>query len=231
MKLDTYLKYHQPRFDYILGLCRRIKPDRSSAVLDVGPGPLTEQLNDYYEDVWSLGFEESGIFADGKFKKKHINFDLNVAGDRTNWIQTPTQFDLIIFSEVIEHVLVRHARVLGFLASLLKLNGIILCTTPNLAAFHKRVRSLLGRTPWHRFESGHVTEFSKDDLVEFGRRAGLSISYHEFNNYFGYDGSPLNQTAARMVDRITGVVPSLRRGQVIVYESCKSKETSRCTQK
>lgn len=215
-KAEQYLRYHQRRYDYILSLSKRFKPDRSSTVLDVGPSPLTQQLHDYYEDVWSLGFEEGAKFQSDK--KKHISFDLNLSGDSSQWIQAPKQFDLIVFSEVIEHVLVRHSPLLRFLGSLLKPDGIILCTTPNVAAFHKRVRGALGRTPWHRFESGHVTEFSKDDMVEFGRRAGLKIGYHEFKNYFGFPDSPLKRTAARLLDGVTGVVPGFRRGQVIVYK-------------
>jgi trans-aconitate methyltransferase len=216
MELSTYLVYHRRRFDYICALAQRLKPSRASVVLDVGPGPMTKQLNDYYDVVWSLGFEGTSVFnRDGA--QRHINFDLNLSHDHEAWAPMPTKFDLIVFSEVIEHVLVSHEEVLAFLANSLAPDGLILCTTPNIAAFHKRLRGVAGLTPWHRWESDHITEFSKADLVEIGRRAGLKIQYHAFENYFGFAGSPLKREVVRAIDTITGLVPTLRRGQVIVY--------------
>jgi trans-aconitate methyltransferase len=216
MELNNYLAYHQRRFDYICGLAQRFKPSRASVVLDVGPGPMTKQLNTYYDVVWSLGFDRSAIFNGADAANRHINFDLNLSHDPAAWVPMP-KFDLIVFSEVIEHVLIRHEDVVRFLGNALAPDGLLLCTTPNLAAFHKRVRGVVGRTPWHRWESGHITEFSKDDLLEIGRRAGLKTRFHAFENYFGFDGSPLRREVVRAIDGITGLVPTLRRGQVIVY--------------
>jgi trans-aconitate methyltransferase len=216
MELDAYLAYHQRRFDYICGLAQRLKPSRASLVLDVGPGPMTKQLNTYYDVVWSLGFEHTAVYSAAEGGRRHITFDLNRANDPAAWVPMP-KFDLIVFSEVIEHVQVRHEDVLTFLGRSLTPDGLILCTTPNVAAFHKRLRGVAGLTPWHRWESGHVTEFSKADLVEIGRRAGLQTRFHAFANYFGFAGSPLRRDIVKVIDSVTGLVPTLRRGQVIVY--------------
>jgi trans-aconitate methyltransferase len=216
MELNTYLAYHQRRFDYICALAQRLKPARTSLVLDVGPSPMTQQLSHYYDVVWSLGFEDTAIFSAGDGGERHITFDLDRSQDPADWVPMPT-FDLIVFSEVIEHVHVSHEQVLAFLGHALAPEGVILCTTPNVAAFHKRLRGLAGKTPWHRWESGHVTEFSKADLVEIGRRAGLETRFHAFANYFGFAGSPLRRSLVKAIDGATGLVPALRRGQVIVY--------------
>ena len=216
MELDTYLAYHQRRFDYICGLAQRFKPSRASRVLDVGPSPMTKQLDAYYDVVWSLGFEHTAVYSAAEGARRHITFDLNQASDPAAWVPMPT-FDLIVFSEVIEHVHVSHDEVLAFLGHSLAPDGLILCTTPNVAAFHKRLRSMAGLTPWHRWESGHVTEFSKADLIEIGRRAGLQTRYHAFANYFGCVGSAPRRDLVKAIDGLTGVVPTLRRGQVIVY--------------
>jgi trans-aconitate methyltransferase len=216
MELNTYVSYHQRRFDYVCALARQLKPERFNVVLDVGPGPMTQRLSAMYDAVWSLGFEHTASFRSADERQRHINFDLNLCSDPGAWPAMP-EFDLIVFSEVIEHVFVRHASVLQFLGHSLSSDGVILCTTPNLAAFHKRVRSVAGKTPWHRWESGHVTEFSKADLLELGRLAGLETRFHAFENYFGIVGSPLRRSVVRVIDGVTGVVPNMRRGQVIVY--------------
>src|SRR5262245_16309908 len=199
MDLDTYLPYHRLRFDYIDALAKRLKPEPSSRVLDVGPGPMTQRLRAHYREVWSLGFERSTIFGDSAERERHIVFDLNRCNDRSAWVDTPL-FDLIVFSEVIEHVVVDHCAVLRFFAHALNDDGLILCTTPNLAAFHKRLRGLVGLTPWHRWESGHITEFSKRDLIKIGRQADLKAVHHAFANYFGVVGSPARRAVIRTVD-------------------------------
>src|SRR5687767_6841064 len=98
MELDTYLAYHQRRFDYICGLAQRLKPSRASVVLDVGPGPMTKQLNAYYDVVWSLGFEHTAVYSAAEDGRRHITFDLNRANDPAAWVPMP-KFDLIVFSE------------------------------------------------------------------------------------------------------------------------------------
>ena len=216
MELNTYLAYHQRRFDYICEVAQRFKPSRASLVLDVGPGPMTKQLNDLYDVVWSLGFEHTAIFDGTDVSQRHITFDLDLSHDPAAWVPMP-KFDLIVFSEVIEHVHVSHEEVLAFLGHSLAPEGLILCTTPNVAAFHKRLRGVAGLTPWHRWESGHITEFTKADLIEIGRRAGLQTRFHAFANYFGFDGTPLRRGIVSAIDGVTGLVPTLRRGQLIVY--------------
>jgi trans-aconitate methyltransferase len=217
MDPELYLRYHGKRFEYIVDLAMRSKPSPECVVMDVGPGPLSGLLRQHYRQVWTLGMDEGALFdATERHREHHITFDLNHASDQRSWVQLPTA-DLIVFSEVIEHLFCDPVAVLRFLASGLRRGGLIICTTPNIAAFHKRIRAVLGKTPWHRWESGHVTEFERDDLLHIARHAGLKPVWHEYANYFGVTGSPLRQVLGRALDATTGVVPTLRRGQAVSF--------------
>jgi SAM-dependent methyltransferase len=210
----SYTEYHGDRFQAIMAMARLQKPDPRSLVLDVGPGPLTVMLRGYYQQVHTLGFATSTIFAADQVAT-HYEFDLRDAEDTGRWIELPA-FDLIVFSEVIEHIYAAPGKILRFLASGLGPGGVIVCTTPNLLAFHKRLRVLLGRPPFDRWTSGHYTEFTRYELEQLAGEAELEVRTHRYSNYFGHFGSPLSKRAVKMVDAVTGVVPSLRRGQLIV---------------
>ncbi len=216
MEPELYVRYHRERFQYVVALAMRTKPSRECVVIDVGPGPLSDMLRQHYRQVWTLGVDEGALFeATERHRKLHITFDLDRASDERAWPKLPTA-DLIVFSEVIEHLFCNPVAVLRFLASGLRPGGVIICTTPNIAAFHKRGRALLGKTPWHRWDSGHVTEFEKEDLIHIARCAGLKTAQHEYANYFGVTGSPLRQMLGRAIDAATGIVPTLRRGQTVI---------------
>ncbi|MFQ5749939.1 MAG: class I SAM-dependent methyltransferase [Planctomycetota bacterium] len=217
MEQENYLQFHRKRFDYLFGLVTELKPAAECRVLDVGPGPFTERLKTHYREVWSLGFEETPIFGkEGEGGDRHIVFDLREAMD--HWVELPA-CDLIVFAEVIEHVHAEPSRLLAFLATGLKPDGLLVCQTPNAVALHKRLASLAGRASYNRWGSGHVTEFTKAELVGLGERVGLRRVRHEFRNYFGYEGSVGKRAAMRVLDVVTGPFPSLRRGQTIVYQT------------
>ncbi|MCU0869857.1 MAG: class I SAM-dependent methyltransferase [Burkholderiales bacterium] len=215
MELDPYMAYHGKRFDYLMRIAERFFPSRDATAIDVGPGPLTKRLADRYATVHSMGIDSPIFDANKPDAAQHIVFDLSRCTRKDEWIALP-QVDFVMFSEVIEHVYCPADAMLRFLATALKPGGAIVCSTPNIAAFHKRVRSAFGKTPWHRWESGHLTEFSRQDFEVIARRAGLRIVHHEFGNYFGTDGSALRRKVVETIDAVTGVIPDMRRGQLVL---------------
>lgn len=100
-------------------------------------------------------------------------------------------YDVIYFSEVIEH-LVEGGRVLKELAKVLKLGGHLIITTPNLAYIENRMRLLLGRDlhslTIDRAELGnqHIRVFTLRLLRRLCREAGLVA------DITGSDGIPLD---------------------------------------
>jgi trans-aconitate methyltransferase len=223
MELGAYMQYHEKRFRFLEELVRQLKPDPDSAIMDIGPGPFTELLKRRYRNVYTVGFEKSEIFdaTQSAHGTNHIVFDLNEVAHRAGWVELP-KCDLIVFSEVIEHLFADPSVVLEFLATGLQRDGYLVCTTPNIVAFHKRIRSVLGLNPWTRWESGHTTEYCKADLIRVAQNAGLTLHAHGFANYFGVWGSPAKRALTPVVDVITGIVPAFRRGQYVVVRKIRA---------
>ncbi len=81
-----------------------------------------------------------------------------------------------------------------------------------------RYHLLLGRNPFERIRSnrlnlGHFREYTRDDLIDLGRVAGLGIVRHRYLDYFPHAGPfQIIRSALREV------FPPLRSGQTIIYD-------------
>ena len=224
-----YATYHSKRYDYVIGKCLGYKSSPNGKVLDVGRGVLTLKLCQYYRRVVSLGFPlspeqkkaEAELRAVSPVMLEHIEFDLN--DTRTvEHLDRADKFDLIVFGETIEHLVAPPECVLKFLKSLLADDGIIICQTPNAVALHKRIQMLLGYNPYHRlrfdiYNPGHIREYTREELIEIGRSAGLKVIEHEYRDYFGAEGNKLRRMAIATSKAISLVIPALSRGQTIIY--------------
>ena len=100
-------------------------------------------------------------------------------------------FDLIIFTEVLEHLIMPHPPYNLFkeLKRILKNNGVLLLSTPNIAELAKRIRLLFGRHSVPRLQSetefyaGHYGEYTLEELTYVMSRVGFNIDRVMFKNY------------------------------------------------
>ena len=225
-----YRSFHSKRYDYLIAKCLVHRPSPDTAVLDVGRSILTMRLCRHYRRVTSLGFPLTSeqteaaaeLVAASPVTLDHIEFDLNNAMT-VERLDRVDKFELIVFGETIEHLTTPPELVLNFLKSLLVNNGIIICQTPNAVALHKRIKMLLGHNPYERlrFEAanpGHIREYTKHELVEIGQSAGLQLIEHEYRDYFDAEGSRLRRVAIAVSKAVSTCVPSLSRGQTIIYK-------------
>jgi SAM-dependent methyltransferase len=221
-----YVAYHRRRYEYVLGICAREVPDRRSRVLDVGPSPLSSALAGYYDDVTTLGFRTASWAQESEAgrrePRRHIDCDLNDVVSGTS-PDGAADYDLIVFSETIEHLHAAPELVMRLLRNLLVVGGLLLCQTPNAAALHKRTRLLFGIQPYERIriderDPGHFREYTKAELLDIAQVAGLAPVSHEYVDYFGPPARPGVATAiAFAIHRAaSALVPSLRRGQTLV---------------
>jgi 2-polyprenyl-3-methyl-5-hydroxy-6-metoxy-1,4-benzoquinol methylase len=93
-------------------------------------------------------------------------------------------FDAVVAGEVIEHVLDTDL-LLGEVARVLRPNGLLVITTPNLVSLENRIRLLLGRYPmWmdHRVVgTGHVRYYTPRILRAHLAQHGFTVERHVGN--------------------------------------------------
>lgn len=91
-------------------------------------------------------------------------------------------FDLVIFTQILEHLYTPPSRVLTDIRRVLKPGGRLILSVPNFAALHKRLKLLLGRQilpdPDQAFSgdgSGHLHEYTLAEITRLLRRNGFRI--------------------------------------------------------
>jgi 2-polyprenyl-3-methyl-5-hydroxy-6-metoxy-1,4-benzoquinol methylase len=84
------------------------------------------------------------------------------------------EFDLVVFTEVLEHLFVLPHAVLLEINRITKPGGFLVLSTPNLLSLYKRLRFLKGISPMERASmkrdggvaQGHVREYSMQELCD-----------------------------------------------------------------
>ncbi|WP_174301493.1 methyltransferase domain-containing protein [Caulobacter sp. S45] len=203
-----YEAFHARRFSYLLATALRLRPE-AQRVLDVGSGPFSAMLRDAFPEVWTLGFS-------GQAETRHIAYDFN-AIQHGVMPQADTGFDLIVFSEVVEHLHVPAAAALVALKSLLNPGGAILMQTPNAAEIMNRVALLWGRNPYERLRltpmnPGHFREYTLAELADDAEAAGLEVLFSEYRDYFPTQRVAGFHPVRLLLDQARKVVPAFRGG-------------------
>lgn len=216
----SYSSMHVARFAEIMRLCRRYVPDPSASVLDIGRSELTAHLAGFYRNVSTLGLDPGT--DDGGHREltamdavPHITFDLLRADCIPEWPDCG-RFDLIVFSEVLEHLSIAPEYTLTFLRALLTDNGILICTTPNAAEIAKRLRMLVGRNPYERLRlyalnPGHIREYTKQELCEIAESVGLRCLHHKYAEWL-----PSRSSIRSAAANVLRAYPAFRHFQSIV---------------
>ncbi len=91
-------------------------------------------------------------------------------------------FDVVVAAEIIEHILDTDFFI-DEVRRVLKPNGFLVLSTPNIASLGKRVYLLLGKNPYFEAsfgyppeaQAGHIRFFTKDLLMNFLKYRGFTI--------------------------------------------------------
>ncbi|MEY3990672.1 MAG: hypothetical protein RI985_1753, partial [Chloroflexota bacterium] len=150
-----YYRYHQYRFVALLDQIMQL-PGKRVLEIGVNPGQFTEMLVD-------AGYEVHGtdLFPE---HRAEVWQRLGVEVRRWNIDHEPPpydadSFDLIIFSEVIEHLANSPLEALETFHTLLKPGGHLIISTPNQFYFKSRMRTLFDVLLWQAFD--HRDEFER----------------------------------------------------------------------
>jgi len=143
----------------------------------------------------------------------HFEIDLNECAN-VNLDKIDARYDLIIFSETIEHLHTSPKIVLSFLKGLLsnKSNSGILLQTPNAASIEKRIKMLFGKNPYELIREdeknpGHFREYTMKELEAYTQAIGCEILYKQFCVYWSFNN---------YFEKIINIIPSFRRGLTII---------------
>lgn len=220
-KQQKYLTLHAKRLAYAINEIGAYHSRKSiKRLLDIGPHFLTRCICEFFTDieVSSLGWRLEKIVP-GHLCKEHIQFDLNDCGSREiESAQAP--FDLIVCSEIIEHLYTSPATVLISLKKLLAEEGAIFIQTPNAATLSARLTLLRGRNPYHlireqRTNPGHFREYTLDELMTYARVTGFAIRKAQYCSYWVHPIAPIRW--------IENSIPSFRRGMSLLIENTPTR--------
>lgn len=216
-----YQQAHQKRFSYLFHFITQKFPAEDLEILDVGKSELTLKLAKYYRNIATLGFapekDEGGHTVQNGDQIPHFSFDLNQAKKIDSWLEA--EFDIIIFSEVIEHLSQAPEFALLFFHYLLKKNGVLVCTTPNAAALFRRYKLLFGFQPFARIRlfsknPGHYREYTKKELIEMGKKCGFATIDHRYLSF----NQNLKSWKEKIVEKISAFYPAWNWSQLILWK-------------
>ncbi len=167
----SYKQEHTKRFQDTLDEIQ-LFVRKGMTIGNVGISDLDEILSIRYSDAKFFSIipsedylKQLGIVRD---TRSLLVYDLC----RTNQ-ESPLKFDLIIFTEVLEHMFIEDEIVLQNLYQLLTEGGILLLSVPNAATLRHRLLLLLGKNIfWSKKEItqgvyggyGHIREYTFDEV-------------------------------------------------------------------
>jgi SAM-dependent methyltransferase len=186
-----YLRYRS-RYKECMRRFAALAPSHPIDVLDVGGGQLALMSTKLWGD--------HGVVAD--LPGPHLSYMAAHGVETIQWnlckAEAPfsAKFDFAFFSEVIEHLPIPGYVALDRLRKVLRPNGGIICTTPNLYRLKNVVYMALGRPIFDHFQYpdeevalGHVVEYSREHLEwQFGKagfvqyRVEYSQMHHSSTN-------------------------------------------------
>lgn len=182
-----YLNFHFQRFKKIATIVEKL-PEKDFKVLDIGPSIFSQALTKKFSEVDTLGLECDNDNEYGH----HYQFDLNNCQNEEKWRKDIGKYDLIIMTEVIEHIYCAPNFVLRFIKSIMNENCVLVLQTPNAIALYNRLKMAFGFTPFELIargeltECGHFREYTKKELEYFITKECLSIIEITMENYFDY---------------------------------------------
>jgi SAM-dependent methyltransferase len=131
-------------------------------------------------------------------------------------------FDLVVFTETLEHIPRSPYAILGEVKRVLAPAGVLLFSVPNLSSLLNRIRLLMGRNilsveRFHTDSFGHFREYNLSEVEHLLRESGLEVLQAEYVYYASTlrpHGSGLRAARslgfALVARPLTALIPALR---------------------
>jgi len=193
---ERYVADALERIQVVLRLMRQIGIGRDSRVLELGANPylMTLMIRRYLEPQLSLanyfGSDRTETTAIDSVVLDDVRIDLpywhfNIERDEFPFHEG--EFDLVLFCEVLEHLLVDPDRVVGEIARITKPRGHVLISTPNATRLPNLFFLAAGKSIWEWYSPNgpygrHNREFTAAEIQDLLRRHGFDIVAVEVRN-------------------------------------------------
>lgn len=167
-------KENKIRIKKVINLLK--EQERSKKILDLGcgDGQISKRIKDLGFEVYGFDFSKKNLRL---AKKKGIKVKF---GDLNKKIPYKKEsFDIIFAGEIIEHIY-DTKKLLAEIKRILKKEGILIITTPNLVHLPDRINFLKGQTPTqikplHKYLYLHIRQFTFNSLKEILKFYGFEI--------------------------------------------------------
>lgn len=161
-----YYITHQARYAFIINEIRSLNLPKGAKILDGGCYPLH-----LFKMLQDLGFEVYGISSKHEPTKEKRVASLNIETDKFPF--KDNFFDLIVFTEIIEHLTLSPNSYMPKLYKVLKKNGKCLITTPNAVHLKNRAKILFGKNT--SFSLKQLNETSSPEKIYFRHNREFTI--------------------------------------------------------
>lgn len=153
-------------------------------LLDIGPTPFTIFIKKNFPqyEIWAL---DRTNLLENRFKSEGIQLKVT---DLDN-IRIPFEdeyFDIVIFTEALEHVFAPPTCILTEVKRIMRPSGKLILSVPNIATLSKRIRLLFGITPLESADvqmqkewkhgHGHIHEYTKKEILSICKSVNFKIS-------------------------------------------------------
>lgn len=170
-------------------------------VLEVGASPVTRMYRQVVDDIDLYtadlpAAEPPEVIGQrfGSTEHFYINLDSDALSERhPRLVEQP--FQLVLFCEVIEHVLAAPEEMIGDLLKLVAPGGLLIVTTPNGMSSRRLFDVVLGRKgdsvyrrdkkEMHQHHHIHVREYTLREIRDAVAACGAKVLLHAVKNYYG----------------------------------------------
>jgi SAM-dependent methyltransferase len=222
----AYMEGH--RFHFVKVLDAIPKSPNPIKVLDIGTTPFTLLIGETYPH-YEISTLDLTNLMEARCKARNIQFETCNLDEEPIPFQDG-YFDVVIFTEALEHIFNPPTEVLKEVRRVLRQQGLLILSVPNFAALLNRIKLLFGVTPLPNPDSqmkkgwvhghGHIHEYTMKEIVGLLEACDFKVSSKKFLQPRVLDDfktSNKNRPLIIIPRAITFLIPSFRE---INYVEC-----------
>ncbi|HWE37742.1 MAG TPA: class I SAM-dependent methyltransferase [Isosphaeraceae bacterium] len=216
-EVPEYYPRYRSRYRALMKLYAEVAGPPPIDFLDIGGGQYAAMAATLWGDRATLA-DVGGSNGDYLRERGVRPVEWNLCGDAEPF---DAEFDVAMFSEVIEHLPIPGHIVLERLRRALRPGGTLICTTPNLYRLRNVVYMAIGKRMFDHFRMptdrglGHILEYTRDHLRWQFERAGFEDVGVELRQ-FPHNPNALHFRVLSWLGAPLYLVPRFREALVVV---------------